>query len=221
MDAGRTYLLAVFCTLLLAACEEEQQQLPKDFMSLREEEPVSESFQMRYKYTINGKLKADVFAPHVIDQPQPREKAENPPENPAAADEAQVKGGTGATEPNQNREEEVRPLDTYTICDSGVKITFFDEFGKVESKLRANYAELYEDQGYAEATGDVVVENNEGDRLNTEKLYWDQERDELWTDRFVRITTPEEIIMGDSMVSNTSFTNYRIYKIRGTITLEE
>ena len=40
------------------------------------------------------------------------------------------------------------------------------------------------------------------------------------TARFVKITTADEIIFGDGFESNQDFTKYKIFKIRGTISLK-
>ena len=38
---------------------------------------------------------------------------------------------------------------------------------------------------------------------------------------FVKITTEDEIIMGEGFESNQSFTKFKIKKIKGTISLDE
>jgi len=108
-----------------------------------------------------------------------------------------------------------------TYADSGVVITFFDERERQKSRLRADWAVMHEHQGKAEARGNVVFIKAEGDTLETEKLRWLRRKERIETDAFVTITTPEEIIMGDSLVANTDFTEYTIYKIRGSINLTD
>jgi hypothetical protein len=63
--------------------------------------------------------------------------------------------------------------------------------------------------------------NNKGDTLRTELLTWDESTQKIYTDKFIRITTPEQIILGDGLESNTEFTEYKIFKIRGTISLKK
>ena len=65
----------------------------------------------------------------------------------------------------------------------------------------------------------VVLVNVKGDTLRTELLNWDESKQLIYTDQFVRITTPDEIITGTGFESNAEFTKYKISKISGTFDL--
>ncbi len=101
--------------------------------------------------------------------------------------------------------------------DSSFKIIFFNSQGKKESQLTANYGLYHNRKGYAEAKGNVVVFNENNEKLETEQLFWYKNTDKLSTNAFVKITRKDEVLFGDSLVSNTSFTNYKIYKFKGRI----
>ena len=72
-----------------------------------------------------------------------------------------------------------------------------------------------------EAKNNVVVVNEKGEQLNTEHLTWDKKQSLIYTKEFVKITTAEEIIYGNGLESNQSFTKYKIKDIKGTINLKE
>lgn len=63
-----------------------------------------------------------------------------------------------------------------------------------------------------------MVKNNveaisvKGDKLNTEELTWNQKTQKISSDKFVKITTRDEIIFGDGFESNQDLTNYKIKK---------
>lgn len=101
--------------------------------------------------------------------------------------------------------------------DSSFKIIFYNAEGKKESELTANRGMYHNRKGYAEARGNVIVVNEKNEKLETEKLFWYKSLDKLSTNAFVKITRQDEILFGDSLVSNTSFTNYKIYKLKGRI----
>ncbi|HIN39145.1 MAG TPA: LPS export ABC transporter periplasmic protein LptC, partial [Flavobacteriales bacterium] len=84
----------------------------------------------------------------------------------------------------------------------------------------ANYAISYEKKGTMEAKGNVVLINEIGEKLNTEYLIWNQKEAKIFSDKFVKITTKDEIIMGEGFESNESFTNFKIHHIKGTILVE-
>jgi len=101
--------------------------------------------------------------------------------------------------------------------DSTFTIIFFNSEGKKESQLTANRGLYHNRKGYAEAKGNVIVVNEKNEKLETEQLFWYKHNDKLSTNAFVKITRNEEILFGDSLVSNTSFNNYKIYKLKGRI----
>jgi LPS export ABC transporter protein LptC len=103
----------------------------------------------------------------------------------------------------------------------GIRVEFFDNRGRLESKMRANYAISYTGKDRLEARNNVVVENTSGDKLETEHLIWEQKEDRIYSNVFTRITSPDRIIYGDGFESNQDFSKYRIVKVRGVINMNE
>ena len=110
---------------------------------------------------------------------------------------------------------------TYVEFKNGLKVKFFDVYGKKESELNADYAIVDDENDLMLAEGNVVVRNVEGDILETEKLNWNQQKEEIFTDDFVKITTKNEVIFGEGLVSNQNFSKYIIRKIKGNITINQ
>lgn len=107
-----------------------------------------------------------------------------------------------------------------TLMKQGITIYFYDKDMKVDSYLKSKWATRYDKDKKMIARNDVVMVNRKGDTLNTEELIWDETTQKIYSDKFIRITTPEEIIMGEGFESNTAFTKYKIFSIRGTIRLD-
>ncbi|MCC6370864.1 MAG: LPS export ABC transporter periplasmic protein LptC [Bacteroidia bacterium] len=107
-----------------------------------------------------------------------------------------------------------------TILPNGVFVTFFDAEEKVSATLRANYGIRYDLSRKMEAKYAVEVVNIKGEKLQTEKLTWDEASKRIYTDAFVKITTATEIIEGTGMESNQDFTKYEIKKVIGVIQLK-
>lgn len=103
----------------------------------------------------------------------------------------------------------------------GIKVQFYDSLKNVQSELRANSAIRYEEEQKMEARNNVVIINREGDVLNTEHLVWDEKREKIYSDIFVKITTDDEILFGDGFESDQYFEHYEIKKLRGTISLKQ
>lgn len=103
----------------------------------------------------------------------------------------------------------------------GIIANFYNEEGEIESFLTAEYGVSYQTQKLTEVTRNVIVQNNKGERLNTEKLIWDQKKQIIYTDKFVRITTKDEMITGEGMESKQDFSNWHIIKPRGRIAIHK
>lgn len=111
--------------------------------------------------------------------------------------------------------------DIQTEANRGIKIEFYTPSGAIESYLVADKARLYNEKSIGEASGNVIVYNDKQEKLETEKLIWEQHKNILHTNSFVKITTPKEVIFGEGLESNTTFTKYKIFKIKGTLTIQE
>ncbi len=105
----------------------------------------------------------------------------------------------------------------FTDMNKGLKLEIFDDSLHVESTLTARYARYYEAQGNIIVRDSIVVINKKGERLDTEELIWNQKLEKFYTEKFVRITTPSQVIFGDGMEANQDFTWYRITHPKGNI----
>lgn len=109
----------------------------------------------------------------------------------------------------------------YMEFTDGIKIIFFGVQGDTESTLTAKYATTVENSHSMTARDSVVVINNKGERLNTDELIWDEEKKTIYSNSFVKITTPDEIIYGNGMTANENFTDYVIKNITGTVKVKD
>jgi LPS export ABC transporter protein LptC len=108
-----------------------------------------------------------------------------------------------------------------TELPKGMKISFYDAEMNVISKMKSNYAIHYEQEHRWEARNNVEVVNVKGEKLNTEKLIWDERANKLLSDNFVKITTSKEIIMGNGFEADQDFSHYKIFNVTGHITLNQ
>jgi LPS export ABC transporter protein LptC len=110
--------------------------------------------------------------------------------------------------------------DPYQVFPKGLNIDFYDDSANINGHLDAEYAIRHVNSKLIEADNNVNVLNRKGERLNTEQLFWDDTKQKIYTNKFVRIKTTKQIIYGDGLVSNEDFTQYKITNIRGTIQLD-
>ena len=108
------------------------------------------------------------------------------------------------------------------VFPKGLFVEFFEKQGPVTSTLKANYGKQQRDKDLYLVRGNVVVENLvKKEKLETEELYWNKRKAEIYTDKFVKITTAEEVLMGQGLRANQDFSQYRILKPTGIINLKE
>jgi len=111
-----------------------------------------------------------------------------------------------------------------TVFPEGMKVVFFDSTGNnIRSRLTANYGVKYDKEQKMLAKGNVVVKNFEkNERLNTEELIWDQRENKIYTDKFVTITTEDQVLYGEEgMESDESFESWVIKKPKGKMKYRE
>ena len=111
-----------------------------------------------------------------------------------------------------------KTLDSEPVLEfpEGFTVSFYDSAFQVKSTIRGDYGISYEKRKIMEARHDVVVENIQTqERLNTEQLFWDRNRESIYTEKFVRLTRGEEIITADGMTSDQSFENMEFQNPKG------
>lgn len=105
----------------------------------------------------------------------------------------------------------------YTEMKNGLKVEFFDDSAHVKNTLTARYARWYTQEKNILVRDSVVVINNEGKRLDTEELIWNNTIQKFFTEKPVSITTPTQIIYGKGMEADQDFSHYEITHITGAV----
>ncbi len=121
------------------------------------------------------------------------------------------------TAPRMDRYGGAKP---YLEMPEGLQVLFYDTLMNQTSSMSARYAISYEDPEVVEARQDVVVINEKGERLNTEQLIWDRSRELIYSEKFVRITTQDEVLYGEGFEADERFNHWNILEGRGTFRVE-
>lgn len=103
-----------------------------------------------------------------------------------------------------------------TFLDSGVFVQFFNEFGKKTGNLTAKNVEINDLTKDMFATGNVVViSDSSKTKLQTNELEWKNNTKKIYSNVYVKITSPNEIIEGFGLESDEKLNNYKIFKVTG------
>ena len=105
----------------------------------------------------------------------------------------------------------------YSEFRKGLKVFFYDGHPEPVARLSSNYAKYMDDKRIWELKDSVIAINEKNEILETEMLYWDQVKDLVYTDRFVRITSEDQIVMGTGLEANSRFTKPRIRNVSAII----
>lgn len=100
-------------------------------------------------------------------------------------------------------------------------VTFKDTTSIVESTLVANYAIFLEKQKLWETKGNVICTNAQGQKLETEQLYWNQRTRKIYSNVDSKITQPNgDIIVGVGFESDEQFKEWEFRQPRGKVLVD-
>lgn len=117
------------------------------------------------------------------------------------------------------RQEKAQP--PYVDLRGSLRMEVFDDSLGVESVLTAGYARYYEKQGNILIRDEVVVKNKKGEHLFTDELIYHRIRARFYTEKAVRIETPDQIMYGDGLEANEDFSWYEILHPQGVVKVEK
>ncbi len=121
--------------------------------------------------------------------------------------------------PHLVSKDEEEPL---LIFPEGFTVFFYDTAMNLKSSITADYGISYEKKKLMEARYNVIVENvDKGERLNTEELFWDREKQQIYSNKFVRLTTGEQVVTGDGLTSQEPFDEILITNPKGLLEIKE
>ena len=102
------------------------------------------------------------------------------------------------------------------IFSDHLEVYFYNDSSKLQSTLIADYASIDEDMKIMIAQNNVILISSDDKKIETDELIWDENKNKIYTDKKVKITTGKEIIYGEGFNSTPDFKQYSIAKIHGT-----
>ena len=97
----------------------------------------------------------------------------------------------------------------------GIKLVFYNQLGQKTSELTALKGYKNADENLFRVEGDVVVVNlKKKETLSTEELYWNPETKSIYTDKFVTVKTPDQLLFAEGMNANQDFSSYEFRKLK-------
>jgi LPS export ABC transporter protein LptC len=102
----------------------------------------------------------------------------------------------------------------------GLLVKFFDQLNLI-SVMKADYAENNDMEKIVKVSGNVYMENARAEIMETQELTWNMHSKRIFTDKSVKIKTPDNIIYGVGFDSDEDFSNYTIRKVNGIVAVDD
>ena len=109
----------------------------------------------------------------------------------------------------------------YWAFEKGVYLEKFDSLFRIDASIKADTAYYYEKKKLWELRRNVNIRNLNGDKFDTDLLFWDEKKEQIYSDKFIRIEQEDKIIEGYGFESNQELTEYQIKNTSGIFTVEE
>ena len=97
----------------------------------------------------------------------------------------------------------------------------FDTLFRIDASIKADTAYYYEIKKLWELKGNVQILSQRGDKFETQQLFWDEKKEKVYSDKFIRIEQEDKSITGYGFESNQELTEYEIKNTTGMFTIED
>lgn len=114
-----------------------------------------------------------------------------------------------------------RDNDEFMEYPKGLTVYNYNAAMEIESKMSAHYGISYEKKEEVMVRDDVVLINIKGEKLNSEELWWNRQTKKITSDKFVKVTTAEEEIIGYGFDANEDFSEYTVRNVKMITTIDD
>ncbi len=100
----------------------------------------------------------------------------------------------------------------YWYFPQGIYVERFTPSFQTEVIIEADTAFYYTEKDVWELKKNVHVENMEGEKFDSDELYWDQKEERVYSDTYIEIQQGDTRLKGYGFESDQQMVNYRIFK---------
>lgn len=104
----------------------------------------------------------------------------------------------------------------------GLHVYSFEPYPDTVSEMHAGYAKYFSEKNLWEAREGVEAMNDEGEKLVTEVLFWDQNKGILYSDAHTTIMTEDGVFYGrKGFESDDRFKKWKLLNTEGTVNVKD
>lgn len=109
----------------------------------------------------------------------------------------------------------------YWAFEKGVYLEKFDDSLRIEATIECDTAYYYSDKKLWKLIGNVDIRNPKDERFFTSIMYWDQEKEEIYSDAYIKIEQKDQMTEGTGFSSNQNMTRWEIKNTKGIYAIKE
>lgn len=102
----------------------------------------------------------------------------------------------------------------------GIYLDRFDQDLSIDASIESDYAKYLEKPQIWELRKNVKATNLQGERFESELIYWDQKKERIYSDTAIVVHRAKYTINAMGFESDQTLTNYDFYKITGRIYID-
>lgn len=109
----------------------------------------------------------------------------------------------------------------YWAFEKGVYLEKYDHDLNIEATIKCDTAYYYSEQKLWKLTGNVDIRNPKDERFFTDLMYWDQDKELIYSDAYIKIEQEDQVTEGVGFSSNQSMTVWEIKNTKGIYAIKE
>lgn len=103
----------------------------------------------------------------------------------------------------------------------GLHLDRYDNFFKREATVDCDSATYFKDKQLWRLDGNVKVVNVAGEKFLTQQLFWDQRKEEIYSDSFIQIQRVDRMMEGYGFTSNSQLTKFNVKNVSAILPMSQ
>ena len=103
----------------------------------------------------------------------------------------------------------------------GVYLEKYDTAMNVEATVKCDTAYYYNELKLWKLIGNVDIKNAKDERFHTPLMYWDQEKEQIYSDAYIKIEQADQVTEGIGFSANQNLTLWQINNTKGIFAVKE
>lgn len=109
----------------------------------------------------------------------------------------------------------------YWAFEKGVYLEKYDKEMNIEATVKCDTAYYYNEKKLWKLTGNVNIINPKDEKFYTNLMYWDQDKERLYSDSYIKIEQTDQITEGVGFSANQNLSVWEIKNTKGIYAIEE